>query len=144
MEATYYNPKAEELYLGFEFEAKKGSGLVPEGLYKEGEDWKLTTWNYFDYCTPSYNPEYFRVKYLSADCIESLGWVSPTKLRNPDWWEISAGDTKYWLSLNAFTEGRGYYLNIGGASDRFCFSGYVKNKSELKRLMVQLGITKEQ
>ena len=104
--------------------------------------------------------ENVRVKYLDREDIESLGWCNYKK-SIWDWYEIekqfrlSSGHwgSKFILShdrTNEFTTITDDDIchnilikaDIGGNIDTL-FEGTVKNKSELKKLMKQLGIWKD-
>ena len=120
----YYHPDISEFHVGFEYE------------FKGQTDWVKTTYGSFLPKHPEYyikNKEW-RVKHLDKEDIESLGFISELVedgvvgfKRKSD---IKARPYFYFL-LND-TE-----LNINICDVLFT----IKNKSELKRLLVQLGIS---
>lgn len=140
-ENKYYTPEIEEFYIGFEYEIKvKSNPLMPI----DGEGWMQTS--YPDpFIGESINRikdlSSFRVKYLDKTDIESLGWC------------YSALSGNFFL-VNSFTDQdySGVWLKnikeniyqINNCNDpirhRTIFEGTIKNKSELKKLMKQLGI----
>jgi hypothetical protein len=143
----YYTPSIEEFHVGFEYEELR---IITEGYIEttedcdftentEGATWTSTTFNIiqesdwedlkYRFRYEKYNKAYHRVKYLDKEDIESLGF-------------------KYIM-----TSYNGYYkkdnIELGVAYDKriqiktdegFVFLGIIKNKSELKRLLNQLGI----
>jgi len=129
----YYTPELEEFHVGFEFEVKKGGGLIPEALYEEGQEWKTTVFQPGDYIF-RINSGSIRVKYLDITDIQSLGWQlyeGPSKffasfvMPRPD-----CKLTYDILNHHIFIQGRMGVL----------FVGTIKNISELRILMKQLGV----
>lgn len=134
-EKKYYEPTVEEFHVGFEFESHIDNGLIPKQLYEEGQEWKATAWQVGDFFKTD-KPKGLRVKHLDREDIESLGWEFQGK-------NSYMFDKKYWL---IFEPNNGHISIeegdvIGDFQDsEFLFQGKLKNKSELKRLMAQLGI----
>lgn len=126
MEAKYYTPTIEEFHVGFECEIEH---ITPAGntteykkhtvteddnikeLY-ESNDW---------YSTP-------RVKSLDREDIESLGWKQENieNLFSLNGFDLLINNK--WITISE------------DKADEYCFRGKLKNKSELKRIMVQTGI----
>jgi len=76
----------------------------------------------------------YRVKHLDREDIESLGWISKS---NINYYFINEGII--WnYELHIYRDGKTITISNGGNRDRF--EGIIKNKSELKKLMLQLGI----
>lgn len=149
MENRYYTPKIEEFYIGFEYE------VGDSALYKNIKCWYPEKIISFHDLQDINRYQHQRVKYLCKDDIKSLGFkdesiLHPTvriygseyKNQNGDninllyversnWCLIFAGEfgmTTWWDENNEFrTSG-----NI--------FAGYIKNKSELKKLLKMLNI----
>ena len=145
MEAKYYTPKAEEFHVGFEYERKDEDenwvrSVFPDRYVTGYDKWKITSLVevVYDYLTDGEN---CRVKHLDREDIEELGWKAETK--NGGYYKINKDGVFYWLSFELFYEGLGRNIEINGSGDFPSFDGHIKNKSELKRLMVQLGIIKE-
>lgn len=145
----YYQPELEEFHVGFEYEFKHSD--YPEC------DW-------IKYNSPEFNWELedcpfgksdlseYRVKYLDEQDIKDLGWKEIGSSKSPFTKMIYT--TFEILKEVGFNTGTGYHLvkmeNHKVKISMFEYSSYgatsegitlfCKNKSELKRLMKQLGI----
>lgn len=130
MDNKYYAPSIEEFHVGFEYEI-----LVDFGKIK-GSQWvstKINSW--YD----SLENE-TRVKYLDKEDIESLGWKLKEDSKNN--FVKFINNTYYFLNLQdnnisivyAFNENPGLLFHF------FVSKITIKNKSELKKLLIQLGI----
>lgn len=138
MEDNYYTPEMSEFHVGFEYEVfhegKWKKTCVPEN--RLGADFifeikDMGHWNVVQ------KP---RVKYLDREDIESLGWKY-------------GGDDLEFDSINYYND-KGYELQEWGhmeySIERYPHHktelktihlvGIIKNKSELKVLMKQIGI----
>lgn len=125
----YYTPTIEEFHIGFEYEFK----------HPDYEVWNKYTTPEFQMeredCIPFVgNLNNFRVKYLDQEDIESLGWVY-----NEEY------DCYFYQTSPTIKAWKLYVINEQLDIEILCFgectfSGTIKNKSELKRLMKQLGI----
>lgn len=129
MTDKYYIPSIEEFYRGFEFEAHISADLI-QGQTKE---WQTTTVQIGDIFFIHDNlpiEKIFRVKYLDNEDIESCGWIKDENGRYTKGYSeiIFVGD------LNHPNK---YRINFCG---NCYFCGYIKNKSELIRVMKMLGI----
>ena len=140
MEKKYYTPEIEEFHEGFSHEYK---GPLDTKWHKEDFKLKGPNPNFSWFLTEGH----FRVKYLDREDIESLGfYCHPTDNRifhNKDGIILNTG----WgspvikdrfttvITHQVFDESK---LNV--AHENFLFNGIIKNKSELKRLLKQLGI----
>lgn len=138
-ENKYYTPSIDEFYVGFEFEYKMDDGL---GNY----NWLDFTFNNsanikqgfifsIDNIFEDIKEEYIRVKYLNKEDIESLGWkVWPNR-------EYIFDLESYQLHQDRIPENNKIKgIEIYNNNDKIIFEGYLKNKSELKKLMQQLNI----
>lgn len=149
MESKYYTPTIEEFHVGFECELS----------YTKNENYTLTNLDIIDleFLIQKEPKIKARVKYLDKEDIESLGW----KLNNTGgWWELGNLFPKDKYNEGDHYLGNWKYRIIG---DNVCepprpdmfwidtrnpsnggqlqiFRGTIKNKSELKKLMQQLGI----
>ena len=136
--SKYYTPTTEELHVGFEYEAK-----CP--ITKEWTDFEIDL-SFGSLWFASANN--IRVKYLDREDIESLGFSNKKHEEIPS-------EFKYYLIIkdNVFcistywhmTRERENLVRIyKGKLHKYpyteIFRGDVKNKSELKRLLKQLGI----
>jgi hypothetical protein len=141
MENKYYTPSIEEFYVGFECEVKDLSGnFIPFIHNKES------------ICFA----DIFRVKYLDKEDIESLGFTHLPKKSLKGLTERFSieglhkrlneeyDDTMWWNVYLEYSPDikrviiKGDISN-GEYNEKF-FEGVIKNKSELKVLLKQLGI----
>lgn len=132
MTEKYYIPSLEEFHIGFKYE-EKILGRWGEVEY-EPDDTCLVGDIIYDI-----DNETVRIKYLDKEDIESLGW----KFFNICYHKFGKGD-KYNLFYSGLNNGIDEFCiteSIEGKSPKTLFDGKVKNKSELKRLMIQLSIT---
>ena len=147
MEKEYYGPKIEEFHVGFEYEYQDmlphGGGVYwVKGVLKSNDNiesiYESNDW----YESP-------RVKYLDKDDIESLGFNDKTKhLPSPSsFYKIDSNNVFqiqiYWDMLRRSRENliRIYKGELHNYPYTEIFRGNIKNKSELKVLLNQLGIT---
>lgn len=135
-ENKYYVPEITEFHVGFEYEEKIG-------------EWKKQVYKLDSLLNVLWDGEYefysidptFRVKYLSKEDIESLGWEFIKQHPGTTSFDFEKGD----YSLNFDPEfGDKWNLRIYDGENQDSefnyFSGYIKNKSELVKLLKQLGI----
>lgn len=156
----YYTPDVSEFYLGFEYESldniyDHGSAFI--GDMKDWT-WRKRVFGYnandqedieFDFNYQINNSEYVRVKCLDREDIESLGFVyERTGGISSDVFKIVDNDP-----LNYPDDIEYKYLYYNYIDHNLCvhndkdwdasytwFDGIIKNKSELKKLLKQLGI----
>ena len=167
MENKYYVPDIEEFYIGFEFEylAKEGHSLrsdvpIEEMTWIKSDDFSM------DFCDNDadtisergyvLNKNRVRVKYLDAEDIESLGYTKQEILKTDDyiWFTKELDKVLYTIRYNIEaldnlgtnatliykTDFNKISFLSGNPRETVLFRGKVKNKSELKELLVQLGI----
>lgn len=162
-EDKYYTPNLEEFYTGFEFEYKPKEGPWVKVNYNNWmspskgmeldfctENELLRNFNKLDLATKRLN--IVRVKYLDHEDIESLGWkyIQNNSIGKDHYKGLFSESLKGnllfehdWLN-NKITIKTPNYIRDGSGN----FDGYIiyinrliiKNKSELKVLMKQLGI----
>lgn len=156
MENKYYTPTIEEFHVGFECEMVL-NGCPSKCVIEEGEEETSEstikiliarsefgdTSNVF--CAHSYE---YRVKYLDREDIEQCGWIS----MGSAWYDLKdvPGKLGYYLYVRMrFFDGKALikayrYDPKNTPSDvqeeGTLFDGVIKNKSELKKIMKQLGI----
>ena len=139
MESKYYTPSLEEFHVGFEFETS----------YLEDYDtWKkvILEFDDFGFYTSTWevdsNPTEFRVKFLDQEDIESLGWRFEKQHAGTEELQFTMDFKNPSDDLGLDYDLESHYLRISwyGNGDVTRFSGRVKNKSELKRLLKQLSI----
>ena len=165
MSNKYYTPTIEEFHVGFEYEFH---GMTTGGLSildtknnksKTIQKPHIKIWNkeiiYKDSIfnrnltsiSELINSNQIRVKYLDKEDIESLGFVK----RNPennnkssDYFKMKApGEIAYWTEIDLDFRWGFKDVSIRGVrgnEDDYLFRGTIKNKSELKRLLKQLGV----
>ena len=116
----YHTPTIDEFHLGFEYEWLKEDGIweksnTPTEISVQG----------------SKNQTYgIRVKYLDKEDIESLGFIEIIKDQYIKKDFILFIDNDYFLQI----------MRDDFEKDIYLFQGTIKNKSELKVLLKQLGI----
>ncbi len=137
MENKYYAPSIQEFHVGFEYEVcsnKDSSWIVVDDFS-----------NAYDYeDSPLYGVikdlenNRIRVKCLNREDIESLGWFykQTTDAGLDYFWDnktqkhsIICNYTTGWTVITVRSDAR--------KEDYTAFAGYIKNKSELKRLLTQ-------
>lgn len=127
--SKYYTPSLEEFHIGFEYELQGGlqSGIIK---YEPNDDCLIGDVLYW------ISKGTVRVKYLDKEDIESLGWVESTykgiKCYTRD------NRILHWFGRPYLDIS--YYPLFEGQGPARTFRGTIKNKSELKVLMKQLGI----
>lgn len=153
----YYTPTLDEFHVGFEYELlSTNNQWVKETFHQSHFGLMVDTSDggerLFEHCLKGYDVK-IRVKYIDKVDIESLGWKYNGRL-----FEINSVP-KYatWTMLineNRKAQKEGMYISNNIAYDQllitfyhpdnsrgeFVFYGFIKNKSELRRLMKQLGI----
>ena len=129
MEAKYYTPQISDIFIGFECE------LFYQDDFKlartENLKWHKTIIdkNKFQQAFSLIKVNKIRVKHLDREDLLELGWEQ----KDYDTYEING----FGFELNP--EYRNYIYETTHA--RFVrFSGAIKNKSELQKLMIQLNI----
>lgn len=123
----YYTPSIEEFHVGFEYQ-----GLVD---YYKNEYKTFIVENAYDLIKRmetyiSQDMDWVRVKYLDKEDIESLGFEQQS---------LPYQFKKDWYKLVKRHEENQYIIEDGRYQDQI-FVGVIKNKSELKKLLTQLGI----
>lgn len=128
MENKYYTPDISEFYVGFEYEE-----LVEDNdLLYHWEKVKVYQCCEFDFIEDNLehkNGDEIRVKYLDKDDIKELGFKEgklPYQFFDGIHKLVYLGDNKISITHEA--------------DDCYLFYGVVKNKSELRKLLTQLGI----
>ncbi len=149
----YYIPEIEEFHVGFEYEYMNSIG---------DKQWYNQTVDISDLADIMTNIDdtclEFRVKYLDQSDIESLGFELKDVLNKED---KVTGEKKEWQLLFSYVKaldvpGRFrlyFYPNAYGfnvavrhplSDGPVIFKGKLKNKSELKKLLKQIGIKEDE
>ncbi len=128
----YYTPEIEEFHVGFEFEFKSGN----------------VEWKPFIFNPPKLDavisnlgskPDMFRVKHLDRKDIESLefeykGW-------NHVSYDYYKGDSKENTCISVFKDNSvSIQKRVEGLLESDINNIVIKNKSELKRILKQIGV----
>jgi len=119
----YYTPEIEEFHPGFKYEAK-------DPLTNEWVEFEINL-EFGSLWFASANDT--RVKCLDREDIESLGFKQSKT--DKYWYDSKCG--RYWIYKESIDDWR---WNISDEQSEVGFSGTIKNKSELKRILKQLGI----
>ena len=135
----YYTPSIEEFHVGFEY----------EDYNKYRKEWIKSIWTREDFENDShvyYLFELFygkqlRVKYLDKEDIESLGFEYYKTHPGMNQMEFEGG--KYLLTYDPDFAGRGWLrIAMEGEGDVTLFTGTIKNKSELKKILEMINVKK--
>ncbi len=140
MERKYYTPTIEEFHVGFKFQV-----LSQDGNRTEDEDWSNQFLGYetiYDFNEESWgeNIECYlvlnaiRVKLLDKEDIESLGWKRYATIEN----YYSLNKHSMWFYSNKKIVK--ISVSVDYEFEETGFQGVIKNKSELRKLMIQLNI----
>lgn len=144
-EKKYYTPSIEEFHVGFEYESFVDDPDVitaPSWIKVAIDHWVV------DYLAYSWRKEIedqrIRVKHLDQEDIESLGWAHDKELTgHPKRFIIQMNDGTLWvlmLSVGGWCMIESYRNVSPYTEPKGMFRGHIKNKSELKKLMQQIGI----
>ena len=124
----YYTPVKEEFHIGFEYEAKpKGSEFV---------GYLHFTWQGENSLQALFHTSSIIVKHLDREDIESFGFNTED---NGTCYNKQDGFTLYGIYPWEWEKGIKNAYKITIENDDV-FIGIIKSKSELKRLLIQLGI----
>jgi len=144
----YYTPEIEEFHVGFEYECLFNFNDWRSHIYGSEEEVEVYGTKELDYLKR--HIKNFRVKYLDREDIESLGFIPiiPSNIEDkgsyePDWWSTTKTGDGYQIlkCKNYSTNEITYEISYGQHEYRQVkFDGTIKNKSELKKLLKQLGI----
>lgn len=144
----YYTPSLEEFHVGFIYERCDDGYNYFEDVFPRAIDFKHSNCEYEDFLKR--HIQYFRVKYLDKEDIESLGW---TLIKTGNAFSDKALIFELKIE-NCFNTGINYILTKHSHrlidldyqtyssynTYKGCISFNIKNKSELKLLMKQIGI----
>lgn len=132
----YYTPEIEEFHIGFEYE------ISSKSFYPEETTWSrfsFSTFENFDYIKLFIQQGHIRVRHLCHDDIVELGWEKDlSDSRSTCFIKRVENETHYlWFFDNGTIL---IFKNNKYGHRENLFSGTLKSKSDLKRLMKQLGI----
>ena len=147
----YYTPKLEEFHVGFEFEYKKFDGTKKTIFELQQINWTksiVKSINDLPYIERGLDPANVRVKYLDREDLESLGFHFRETNKMSYWYDyknnidnLPGGYKVYSAELLHDPDRNTIKITfiVEGEKEVF-FEGFIKNKSELKKLLKQLGI----
>ncbi len=139
----YYTPEISEFYIGFEFEYTNWGGWSKSNDFNDlfiTDDTNIISELKWDI---EHNK--IRVKYLDRRDIESLGWMFEKQHAGLEEICFSTGGPEFEdiLYMNYDLDSKYMRISWLGEGDITRFSGTIKNKSELKVLIKQLGINEQ-
>lgn len=151
MKNKYYTPSIEEFCIGLKYEVelnKSTAGTVTKRVWEKcvfgtrsiGENLLKGkaihhSLSFFDVLSSFISSSYIRIKYLDEEDIKHLGW------KDDDNGFFSKNN--YQLLTMDFSRVTIYYIRYkhgGDRNDTILFDGKVKNISELKIILKQIGI----
>lgn len=130
--SNYYIPEIEEFCIGFEYEI-----AIIDNYWNLSGFKKETVDQNFDFNTLIKYPKLYKVKYLDKEDLLDLGFKLINEKDGYQSFEYSEDNILY---LQYFEDGKGWYLSYSENESQFGFAGWVKNKSELKKLMKQMNL----
>ena len=140
-ENKYYTPEIEEFCVGFKGEIEYNHRFVDFTVDFDPINQTMSlVCDSEPYCciiTPDIFDKKVRVKHLDREDIEELGWVNEEGLTKQYY---KTKDKEYRLRFHLKNEIRVFKVDEYTVDIKL-FQGAIKNKSELKRLMKQLGIS---
>lgn len=147
MENKYYTPELSEFHVGFECEMKNSSDPIhfdwEKCIFKNDFSNELNEDYCFEYLYNDLKDGNIRVKHLDREDIESLGWEFIKKHPGTEShdFELKSNNEMY-LSVDFDFRGKIHLRIYDGECDSEFnyFSGTIKNKSELRKLIQQLNI----
>ncbi len=154
MESKFYTPSDDEFRIGFEFYSVEEIDGSINGPYtiKDCYDLEVQARN----CWKNYSD--ILIKYLSKEDIESFGFkFDATRSKVDGNFVGSYENENYYLDYSPYSYGGEFnssvHLRVMKIKDipitsyqsnyQFIYDGIIKNKSELKKLLIQLNIINE-
>lgn len=138
MDKKYYTPEITEFHVGFEFETREH--VINTSWQKKTADWQELDIVFDDFEHDENYKSIYRVKYLDKEDIESLGWVRDN-VRFDELTKQVYGKNNWVLVHDSELRKVHIYANgITESESINIFIGFVKNKSELIKLMKMLEI----
>lgn len=139
----FYVPKIEEFHVGFEYEENVKDSPIAE----IDSGWqKYICGKSFIFDSDTMGDEIkegiIRVKYLDREDIESFGF-KPSFDEPEEWFLWKGVSDSYQLYYDDKIENKKLGIGItiyNEDSTDILFNGYIKNKSELKKIMKQVGV----
>jgi hypothetical protein len=142
----YYTPELEEFHNGFEYEAHEESVHSKKWFKKTyyGDSFLMNFKHDSIEFIQEFKKDLLRVKYLDSEDISSLGWKHGL-MGIGDGHEIDASvfHAEHYEYIMTYADRHFIQIEqktIGTDKKMYVFAGYIKNKSELKKLMQMIGI----
>ena len=136
MENKYYTPSIEEFFVGFEYEKEDS---LEDNLWIK----RTLDFNYGWLEIPQDFANDKRVKYLDSSDIEELGFKLVFSDIGIECWKLGNFELRTDVDLGAYIDSDNLYsifYNPYGKHYNCVFSGIIKNKSELKKVLNMLNI----
>jgi len=135
MTPKYYTPEIEEFCIGFSFEILNTEGLyfIPNKPHNCWNKTKINTGIFSDLQNIEVLliEKQIRVKHLDREDIEECGWIQRD-------YDTFGFNNQYSFEFNP--EYKSFIYLTERKSESTLFRGDIKNKEDLKKLMLQLGI----
>lgn len=155
-EIKYYTPKIEEFHVGFEVMVPNEKGHYNTAIINAIALELIASranYNEIKHNNLMLKYEEFRVKYLDQEDIESFGFrksYAPSYITDEMVELYSTDGEKDWYNLklednNIIITKCHIYNDITDNWDQECiFKGIIKNKSELKTILTQIGVLEDE
>jgi len=136
MSDKYYTPEITEFYTGFECEFKNDQ---QDNTWRHVvSDIDLLGIVYDSYEHQDFSNE-FRVKYLDKEDIESLGFEHYKRHAGTTTDEFQSKESRYLITFDSNFSTK-WNCTVIDEVDFQLFHGFIRNKSEFKKLLKQLNI----
>lgn len=130
----YYVPTIEEFHVGFEYEEDdNNTNNWEKQIIGIDNTWDL------EFLKDIISEGNCRVKHLDREDIEGLGFEHDSTMKSFSTFIYGSIITKNHWFLRFHKDGLVDICDVNKNSDN-CFFGTVKNKSELKRILTQIGV----
>lgn len=134
MENKYYTPTIEEFHVGFEYEWNNSD---EDDVFRKSIADLEDCYHCVNDIINNIDYYKYRVKYLDKEDIESLGWKESFRGGRFD---IKTDNDDFQMYLHDNLDKGFYFIEIYDWDSQYVFRGKIKNKSELKILLKQLGV----
>lgn len=137
MSELYYKPELEEFYIGFEFQLIDKHNVTVNKVFGRNQD--ILYKRHLEQVIELLKTNRIRVKYLDNADIESFGF---TRLNENTLYTLEANGIEYYL-VDYPAIPHKYEIRPSHPSMRYgSFLGFIKNKSDLGKILKQLDILK--
>lgn len=143
IDSHFYVPEISEFHVGFEYQVLDENGYhkvtLTDSMLSQNLQFRSRSVNFFQYIKEEIDKQKIKIKYLDKEDIESLGWKESPRGYRFDF-KTKDDDFQLYFDDRIFSEELGVGITIYDWNSEVIFTGYVKNKSELKKLLQQLNI----